>query len=123
MNYKPASRDSVDLENVFLVLNEMVETNSDCENAVLSTAGQGGARHLHCSQEVTREAGHLHYTEEAGEAGHSQQEKVLEDAHPEQEAAKSSRSRNKRGKRSPPVEPQMNETVDRPTVRVQQYQR
>ena len=68
VNYKPVSRDSVDLENIFLVLNEMVETHSDCENAVLSTAGQGGARDLHCSREVTREAGHLHCTEEAGEA-------------------------------------------------------
>ena len=102
VNYKPVSRESVDLENVFLVLNEMVETNSDCENAVLPTAGQGDARHLHCSRDVTREDGHPHCTEEAGRAGHSQTHSLR---------------RNKRGKRSPPVEPQTDETVDRPTVR------
>ena len=80
----PASRDSHDLENIFLVLNEMVDTNSDCENAVLSTDSQGGAGHLHCSQE-------------AGEA--AQQEDVEEDARPEQEAAKASTGRGRRGGR------------------------
>ena len=43
----PASRDrdSVDLENVFAVLRDMVETNPDCENAVFdsSTGGKGEA--------------------------------------------------------------------------------
>ena len=52
----PASRDrdSVDLENVFAVLRDMVKTNPDCENAVFdpSTDGQGEARHLPCSREV-----------------------------------------------------------------------
>ena len=52
VNKKPASRDSVDLENVFRVLKEMVDTNSDCENAVLSTDGQGQARHPHGTQEA-----------------------------------------------------------------------
>ena len=80
MNYKPASRDSRDSENVFLVLNEMVDTNSDCENAVLSTDGQGGA-------------GHLHFSQEAGEA--AQQEDVEKDARPEQEAAKVSTGRGR----------------------------
>ena len=34
VNYKPASRDSVHLEIVFVVLKEMLESNSDGENVV-----------------------------------------------------------------------------------------
>ena len=34
VNYKPASRDSVDFENIFVALKEMLEINYDCENVV-----------------------------------------------------------------------------------------
>ena len=108
VNRKPASRDLVDLENVFVDLREMVDTNSDCENAVvfaLSTDGQGEAGHLPFSQEV-REAG----------PGHSQPD-VGEDAHQGQGAAATTKRRNRKAKRITPVEPQTVETVDRPTVR------
>ena len=49
VNCKPASGDSVKLENVFALLKEMVKTNSDCENAVfaLSTDGQEEAHSEH----------------------------------------------------------------------------
>ena len=43
VNCKPASIDSKDLENIFALVKEMVETNAECENAViaLSTDDQG----------------------------------------------------------------------------------
>ena len=99
-----ASRDdAVDLENVFVVLREMVETNSQCVNPVfaLSTDGQGEARHLPCSQEVNEsedvpcpqevgEAGHVHSHQDLGEAAH----------HPGEEAAPRSKRRNRKAKRN-----------------------
>ena len=122
---KPAyeSRDdAVDLENVFAVLREMVETNSECVNAVFAlsteTDGQGEARHLPCSQEVN-ETGHVPCPQEVGEAGHVHSHQDLGEAahHPGEEAAPRSKRRNRKAKRNTPVDPQTDEDVDRPTVR------
>ena len=104
-----ASRDdAVDLENVFAVLREMVETNSECVNAVFAisteTDGQGEARHLPCSQEVN-ETGHVPCPQEVGEAGHVHSHQDLGEAahHPGEEAAPRSKKRNRKAKRNTPV--------------------